>query len=94
MAKEGIDYDVIDRTSRPGYVKIKMRDDGSEFWAERKTEPDPPGTEYGYPTHEQLVALGMLRGMKTKEFSDMTEEERKLFTNTENDENSNISEEN
>ena len=42
--------------------------------------------EVGEPlTMEKLKALGLLPGMKTKSFSEMTEEEQKLFTEEDDD---------
>lgn len=36
-------------------------------------------------TKEKMKALGLLPGMKTKSFSEMTEEEQKLFTEEDDD---------
>lgn len=82
MKKE--EYDIIDETSRPGYVQIRVKETGKTLWARINNEPDPPGTEYGELSHKQLVALGLIQGMKTKSFSEMTEEEQKLFIDNDN----------
>lgn len=47
----------------------------------KKEIPCEDEWEVGEPlTMEKLKALGLLPGMKTKSFSEMTEEEQKLFT--------------
>lgn len=75
MARRGIDYDIIDETSRPGYIKIKMRKTGNEYWS-RLVDPDPPGTEYGHLTFDQLRALGMVRGMTPNMSSNQQKKKR------------------
>ena len=78
------DCELLDSTSRPGYRTYRTKS-GFEFWARIKTEPDPPGTEYSTLSHEHLKTIGLLKGMKTKAFSELTEEEQKLFTEFEDD---------
>ena len=61
---------------------------GMMTWDEEgKNEiPGEDEWEVGEPlTMEKLKALGLLPGMKTKSFSEMTEEEQKLFTEEDDD---------
>lgn len=77
-------FDIIDK--KPGYVKIKIKTTRESRWVKIKdsSKKDPPGTEYGILTPEVRKALGALPGMEPKSWKDMTEEERRLFTDYEN----------
>ncbi len=78
------DCELLDSTSRPGYRKYRTKS-GFEFWARIKTEPDPPGTEHVKLSFDYLKTIGCLKGMKPKSFSELTEEEQRLYTNFEDD---------
>lgn len=75
-------YDIIDDKSRPGYVKVRLRS-GLEAWA--KIHVDDPEVESSYITPEQRKALGLMPKMRTKSWNEMTEDEKRLFTDYEND---------
>lgn len=73
-------FDVIDKTSRPGYIKIKFKETGLEVWARiRKKDPE---AEYSYITPEQRKVLGLVSGARGKAWNEMTKAEQKLFTNS------------
>ena len=76
-------YEIIDRTSRPGYVKVRLRS-GLETWA--KIHVDNPEIESSYITPEQRKALGLMPKMRTKSWNEMTKAEQKLFTDYDNTE--------
>lgn len=76
-------FDVIDKTSRPGYIKIRFKETGLEVWARIKKRN--PEAEYSYITPEQRKVLGLVSGGRGKSWNEMTEEERRLFTDYEND---------
>ena len=48
-------------------------------WIELPFETDPSRVEPNIPGEKKLKATGLYKGMKTKSFSEMTEEEQKLF---------------
>lgn len=59
----------------------KVYDYITKSWVERPFETDPSKVEIGTPTTEQLMAIGLVEGStKTKSYSELTDEERKLFT--------------
>ena len=59
----------------------KIFDYITNSWVDDIYETDPSKVEIGTPTTEQLIAIGLVEGStKTKSFSELTEEERKLFT--------------
>lgn len=63
------------------------------YYDDKKYMYDPFGGEMseklpskippGHLTYEKLEALGLLKGMKSKSWSEMTEDERKLFSRDE-----------
>lgn len=61
--------------------RIKYFDEETRIWKTRIEKDDPNiSTQETYElTEAQLKASGMLKGMKYKTFSEMTEEEQKLF---------------
>lgn len=76
-----INYEIIDRTSRPGYIKVRFKDTNEIIWARIKTPPEPD-TERYYISHEQAKLLGLYDdGKSAKAWNEMTEEERNLFLN-------------
>lgn len=67
--------------------KIKYFDEKTRTWKTRIEKDDPNiSTRETYKlTEAQLKASGMLKGMKYKTFSEMTEEEQKLFNFNDDD---------
>lgn len=60
-------------------VMKKVFDLITKRWTELPFETDPRKEESVVLSNEQWEALGLNKGMKTKSFSEMTEEEQKLF---------------
>lgn len=74
-------YEVLDSTSRPGYIKIRLRHSNKVLWARRKPKPEP-GTETTTLTMKQAKLLGLLDwGKSAKPWKDMTEEEKRILSN-------------
>lgn len=76
------DVKVLDDKSRPGYIYCETKT-GYKFWA-RITKGETTSEDHEV-SWEQLRAIGMVKGMKAKSFSELTEEEKKLFTDIEDD---------
>lgn len=61
-------------------VYKKVFDLITKTWVTLPFETDPSMVETNKPGKEKLKAIGHYKGMKTKSFSELTEEEQKLFT--------------
>lgn len=77
-------FKLIEDNSRPGYHLFEA-EDGFRFWAKIMTDEEKEARRLGkveisHLSYEQLKALGHLKGTKAKSFSEMTEEEQKLFS--------------
>lgn len=77
-------YEVLDSTSRPGYIKIRLRHSNKVLWARRKPKPEPE-TETTTLTMEQAKLVGLWPGSKGKSWKEMTKAEQKLFTDSSDD---------
>jgi len=71
----------------------KVYDLITKTWVTRPYDTDPGRTESNIPGEKKLRAIGMYKGMKTKSFSELSEEDQKLFTEIEEEEE-NINDEN
>ena len=67
----------------------KIYDLITKSWVLDPYDTDPSREESNTPGEAKLKAIGHYKGMKGKSFSEMTPEEQKLFTRTEEEENSN-----
>lgn len=79
-------YDILDDTSRPGYVKVKIKKTGKELWVGIMDTSDRPGVERSRITAEQAKALGWF-SKKNKSWDELTSEEKKLFPNNDTEQN-------
>jgi hypothetical protein len=61
----------------------KIYDLITKTWVLEPYDTDPSREESNIPGEAKLKAIGHYKGMKGKSFSDMTPEEQKLFTDTE-----------
>lgn len=61
----------------------KIYDLITKTWVLEPYDTDPSREESNIPGEAKLKAIGHYKGMKGKSFSDMTPEEQRLFTDTE-----------
>lgn len=73
-------FTILDDKSKPGYTKIKFNKSGRVTWLKNMDPKEYEKYEKSAFTYEQGKALGLLKGMKHKKFSELTKEEQKLFS--------------